>query len=328
LPRDGYITLPIYTHSQHAGAEILMESSKYFAVRLVPFTTSVLKSRVDLAQGGLTTIWPADMKRLKGDGFTVYYDKDCEADAKQMLESMATLRQTIRNVLGLEPTPFGVAIVKETANYFTPDWPLGVPVFSFPRDFDLKIERHPIVTVAHEWTENTLGAQLVGDDRKLRFAFDGLAELVQEINSGQLFCKSLKFLESLERADVKCVNLLMVFLSPDGNVEIIPDGKPTIEQTKLFPAGYPLSHLFWRRVVDQHGLSVIKEIVRQWRIQGQLSADDLIDLVAKVTGDTSVRHAIEHANIQDAIREYQQRQWVSKTLDDHIYMHVAPEYND
>lgn len=316
--RDGYnIPIPVeyYLDPGSVRAELTWSGRNNIKFRVAPFTVSVLRSRIDSTKSGLKTVWASDMEQIHGDGYTIYYDEGGEAVAHEMFELMGSLRQTIENVLGVQPAPFGMALVKERANYVTPDWPKGMPVFSFSQALDLKYERHPIVTVAHEWTEHTLREYLVDDDINLRFAFDGLAELVAADHAEQWYCRKIQSLKSLRHDGVNHVDILNVFLSAGGSIS--PLGEAEVQ------AGYPLSHLFWRGIADRHGLSAIKEIVRQWRIQGRLDGDGLIHLVEEITSDSSVYEAIRYADVQEAIADYQRRGWVSTTLDDHIYAHIS-----
>jgi hypothetical protein len=324
-PRDGYVPLPLSNHLRQVGAEIEFEwSGDFFVwprnrtvqVEFVPFTISAIKSRVD---GGLTPVWPGDMRRFDGVGFTVYYDEGCEAVAEEMRELMATVHQVIQDVLGLEPAPFGVAMMAKRSNYVTPAWPRGVPVFAFPARYEPELERHPIVMAAHEWAEHTLAERLDADGDDLRFVFDGLADLVAGISSGQWFCESPRSLERLAREGVEQVDLRVSFLRLRLDDETLLSSHRGLEGS-MEAAGYPLSHLFWRRIADQHGASAIAEILRRWRDRGQLNADAVIDLVADVTADPSVRDAIERASVQDALAEFRQRGWFCQTrVDDHIY---------
>ena len=261
----------------------------------------------EMGTAGNVTVVDADtLLSLAGDGFRVYYARECSLAARQLVALKPAMRRHIADITGLEPIGWGTVLVPAPL-------PLVLKrtrVHEGERAFNLVVfstsdatAKEWYLTNVHEWTEQTIIEQLGATTSTARWVTDGIAEFAK-----------FKFLrrrtdmlpDEVVSAGIRELEAIADYLKSaeaEGTKELRFDLLSWHRPTPLSPLserdvlGYRCALWFWWEEWQRHGDSLVPQFLAEVTRPQPAETDRLLSVLAGLTDD-------RRADIENRLRRF------------------------
>ena len=243
-----------------------------------------------------------DKEVLKNGNLSVYYPAGKEAEGKKVLSILKKENNIIKNIIGIEPSPFGVLLSNKENPIITEEniWPVSLKAKN--------IENSYYWIITHEWTEGIVtgsyGEGIISykNDPYTRWIGDGLAQYTAHKTTEILVPDSfpkwlsnrLHYFEEPIRQNREYFNLLQwkAHAGPEpGDImmkEII---------------GYPVCEYFWLKLAERVGQDKIREFVLKAKQISNPTNKELIPLLSEITG-MDIEKELTHIELDNVYNYY------------------------
>lgn len=293
--REGIVRIPFDPKLYRTNPPLRIEPGGVeFKVRFTATAIGARFQRVEWRTG-------SDMQKLGDANVAVFHREDEGALAREVLAEMIRCHVSVKEALGIEP-------VASAAILETGDKENGVLylAFSEPGYRDTWICFHDrwksgefSRVHVHEVTESTLVAALpLYKDPRNRFIGDGIAEWVSWNLKG-LPSDYLEYLSPEKTGRSETIDLLEVFQASNR----LPDKSGLglrRENAGGYAPGYALSFSFWHGLTEEHGAELIKEFLAQIQGREDLSAEESIEILTRLTGDPQLGERVRSVSVEGA----------------------------
>ncbi len=246
-------------------------------------------------------------KEVRGiDRVKVIFDKPNEAFAHRAFEKMKRHFRAVTEVTSMPPMPWGVVVVPEKKKGMAyvvnqrPDLP-----YTWSYDLDEIDSGKFDWTNTHEWTESTIGRHLplhkLDREGRNRIFVDGLADYAA-FRVAPIRPSYARLLEKMIEEGVVTVDLTQRFRSMRLKGDDLEENwLQRLMDEQAFPAGYPLSFVFWHDLITAHGEDLPKRFLLELRDREDRDFDACIAVLESLTGETGLADRLRRADVQHAI---------------------------
>jgi hypothetical protein len=209
----------------------------------------------------------------------------------ELVEILRTQREFIKQFLGLEPIPFGIALIETSDNSIISPSEIEVGKSKI-RVFPYSVKRDNVTAVTstnlHEWTELTLQHYYKGQKNLPRFMSDGFAEVIKLEYFKSLDTKTQSLLIPDKKFIANMINNSRKYwdeASKEGikgfNIGDWQYGSTSYSAFhKSQPLGYSSSMAFWYYAVEQCGNDVVEKVVSETLKNEKFSNADVAKLLS------------------------------------------------